>query len=74
MGFLDTVGKAGKMISKGIISYGDQCKDAREKMAQKTEDQLLRVVKNGAGMDKTSAYAELKKRGFSPEDIKARIS
>ncbi|KEQ11274.1 hypothetical protein GZ77_26360 [Endozoicomonas montiporae] len=77
MGFWDVAGKvakgAGKLtvaVGKEMLNQGQEYKQDRENMSDESDQELIRIVKNQSGSKKTAAWAELKDRGYSPDDIK----
>ena len=79
MGFWDTLGKVGKDMAKEALQQGkdamERSKQYQAEMTSKSDDELFRIVKTErtrSFLKASAAYHELKNRGYSAEDMKAR--
>ncbi|WP_299022663.1 hypothetical protein [uncultured Photobacterium sp.] len=79
MSFWEKAGKAalsaGKAIGEEAVRQGKEIKELKEKCESRSDRELERVLQNdgffgASDKEKNMAGAELKRRGYSPDEIR----
>jgi len=78
MGFWDKAGELAKKAGSAVLdeakAAGDRNKEYKAQMPNKSDAQLVSIVKNertSSPLKSSAAFKELKSRGYDAEDIKA---
>lgn len=80
MGFWSTVGNLALKAGSAALQEGkgavDRSKQYKEEMPEKSDDDLLRIIKkerSSSPLKAGAAMQELEARGYSKEEIKSRL-
>lgn len=69
--------KTGSYALNEVKAAGERSTQYNEEMSGKNDDELIRIIKkekSSSPLKASSAYKELKNRGYDPEDIKTRTT